>query len=483
MTELAAGNRSTGRARSRASDVSSSAAARHGLGSPPAWQLGLAFTLLAILYAAVSIQQYHRMDSYIFDLGFFESLIRDYVHLHLPQLPLTDTTVATLHFSPALALLAPVVAIWPTPITVLVLQALLVAAGVVPLMRVAGRGAMPWAVAISYGLAPGFGALFGFDFHEVALAVPLLAFSMAAMVRGDHRSAVLWALPLVLVKEDLGLTIVALGFVVFVRGSRRWGLAAMVFGVVASAVLLVWLPHVMQGNGSFADSYAPTGASDAWRVLGEGSSNKVRTVLFLLIPTGLLALRSPMLLLVTIPTFAWRFLSDRPTYWDPWYQYDAILVPIAVAAMIEGAFLFHGRVRQIGLAVAVAGTLLLVPQQAFAQVWQNGFWHTPSRTAAVDHVLDKIPDGAKVAASDDLGSRIALRVELYLVGDTYGYDGPPAPASEFDDVQWIAFDSEVAPAPVPAWRGFAQLINSGEFTVVAQADGVVVARRTSQHSK
>ena len=62
---------------------------------------------------------------------------------------------------------------------------------------------MSWVVAVCYGLAPGLGALIGFDFHEVALAVPLLAFSMAAMLRNDHRAAVLWALPLVLVKEDL----------------------------------------------------------------------------------------------------------------------------------------------------------------------------------------------------------------------------------------------------------------------------------------
>jgi hypothetical protein len=311
----------------------------------------------------------------------------------------------------------------------------------------------------------------------VALAVPLLSLSMAAMVRGQHRSAVLWALPLVLVKEDLGLTIAALGFVVFLRGSRRWGLAAMAFGVVASAILIVWLPHISAGNGTFADNYAPGSLGEALQILGDGASNKVRTVLFLLIPTGMLALRSPMLLLVTLPTFAWRFLSDRPTYWDPWYQYDAILVPIAVAAMIEGAVLFHGRARQIGLGVAVAATVFLLPQQAFSQVWESGFWRTPDRTAAVDKVLDQIPTGSRVAASDDLGSRIALRTELYLVGDTYGFDGPPVPASEFDDAEWIAFDSRIAPAPVPAWRGFARLIDTGEFEVVAEADGVVVAQR------
>ena len=66
----------------------------------PAWQAGLAFVLLATLYTAVSFQQYNRMDSFIFDLGFFESVVRDYAQGHLPEIPLTDTTTAALHFSP-----------------------------------------------------------------------------------------------------------------------------------------------------------------------------------------------------------------------------------------------------------------------------------------------------------------------------------------------------------------------------------------------
>src|SRR4051812_43439238 len=234
----------------------------------PARQVTSAFVVLATLYAAISIQQYRRMDSYIFDLGFFESVIRDYAHGHLPHVPVTDTTSATLHFSPVLALLAPVVLVWPSPIAVLTSQAVLVAIGVVPLMRVAVRGWMAWAVAVSYGLAPGVSALIGFDFHEVAFAVPLMALSMAAMVRRDHRTAVLWALPLLLVKEDLGLTLAALGVVVFLRGSRRWGVIAMVTGVVAFAVLAVWLPHLQDNGAGFAGS-APSGLGDAWRILGD----------------------------------------------------------------------------------------------------------------------------------------------------------------------------------------------------------------------
>src|SRR5690348_1500913 len=52
-----------------------------------------------------------------------------------------------------------------------------------------------------------------FDFHEIAFAIPLLAFSLSALVRRRLRPAVLWALPLVFVKEDQGFTIAAIGLV------------------------------------------------------------------------------------------------------------------------------------------------------------------------------------------------------------------------------------------------------------------------------
>ena len=50
-----------------------------------------------------------------------------------------------------------------------------------------------------------------FDFHEIAFAVPLLAFSLSALVRGRARATMWWALPLVLVKEDQGFTVAAIG--------------------------------------------------------------------------------------------------------------------------------------------------------------------------------------------------------------------------------------------------------------------------------
>ena len=65
-------------------------------------------------------------------------------------------------------------------------------------------------VGVIYGLSFGIASAVGFDFHEIAFAVPLLAFCLSALGQGRLGQAAAWALPLVLIKEDLGVTAVTL---------------------------------------------------------------------------------------------------------------------------------------------------------------------------------------------------------------------------------------------------------------------------------
>jgi len=62
--------------------------------------------------------------------------------------------------------------------------------------------------------------MISFDFHEIALAVPLLAFSLSALIRGRLRATALWAMPLVFVKEDQGFTVAAIGALLVFDGVR-----------------------------------------------------------------------------------------------------------------------------------------------------------------------------------------------------------------------------------------------------------------------
>src|SRR5690606_27342867 len=65
-----------------------------------------------------------------------------------------------------------------------------------------------------------------------------------------------------------------------------------------------------------------------------GPGEKVVTVLLLVAVAGVVGVRSPILL-AAVPTLAWRFLGDVPFYWSWMWHYDAVLMPPAVAALLD----------------------------------------------------------------------------------------------------------------------------------------------------
>ena len=158
------------------------------------------------------------------------------------------------------------------------------------------------------------------------------------------------------------------------------------------------------------------------------------------------------------PTFAWRFLSDRTHLLGP-------LVPVRRRPGPDrGRRDDRGRprcctdrARTVGLALAVVGDARAGAAAGRSRRSGNAdFWRTPARTAAVDRVLDQIPTGSRVAASDNLGARIALRTELYLIGDTYRLRRPAAARLGLrrGGVGRLR-QPDRARRPCPAWRGFA----------------------------
>ncbi len=146
------------------------------------------------------------------------------------------------------------------------------------------------AVGVVYGLSFGIASAVGFDFHEIAFAVPLLAFSLSALGQGRLGHAAAWALPLVLVKEDLGVTAVAvIGVLIAWRGARRLGIVTAIIGVAATAIeMTVLLPWVNA-----------TGSYDYWSKFSDGRSLlavittlpelKLSTLLFTIAITGFAA--------------------------------------------------------------------------------------------------------------------------------------------------------------------------------------------------
>ncbi|QMU70522.1 DUF2079 domain-containing protein [Streptacidiphilus sp. P02-A3a] len=415
--------------------------------------------------AGVSVRLHQRMLTSGFDLGIFEQTVRSWAHGHLPVVDLKGPGFPELgdHFSPILATLAPFYRIWPSPYVLLVAQAALLAVAAVPLARWALRALGPaaaWTVGLSYGFSWGVASAVGFDFHEYAFAVPLVSFSLCALGQRGLRAAALWALPLLLVKEDLGLTVATIGLLIAYRGRRRWGLATACAGVAGTLVeTLVVIP-----------AFNPFGHYSYWRSMGGTSGGlpqslyratvglvaapepKAVTLVLLFAPTAFLALRSP-LAWAAVPTLLWRFASDNPMYWGTGYQYSAVLVPVVFAAFVDSLVRqpVDRRMLRHLLTVSATVTLLLLPQFPLFQLVQPRTWHTPERIATARAIMRLIPDGATVAASNQIVPQLTDRCTV----TEFGVTGSPDP-------QWIMVDT----AFVPGWP-----ISGGQ-----QADELAQAR-------
>jgi uncharacterized membrane protein len=432
---------------------------------------------LFVLYALFSVQRHRQLETSGFDLGIFEQEVRCYAHGHLPTSTLKGPGYPLLgdHFSPITMLIAPIYRVFPFAITLLVVQAALLAVAVVPIAgwaeRTVGRQAA-LVIAAGYGLSWGIVQTVGFDFHEVAFAVPLLAFSAVALGEYRLRAAVLCAAPLVLVKEDLGLTLAVVGALVAWRGAHRLGLLTAAGGIAATVVEMKLIIAWFNPNGTNAYLGQVHGAEGALHQLLSvfNPDTKIVTVALLLAPTAFLAARSPLLLL-TVPTLAWRFLSDNPAYWGTLYHYSAVLMPVVFVAFIDTLRRQTGHQSTV-LVVSMLATACLATQNPFIHMAHGSFWRQDSRVTETKRLLDSIPSGATVSASNWLAPQLTNRDDVSLFGA-----GPQLQSPEY-----LIVDTE------PRWTfpisaADSQLLldqaEQNGYTVIQRAAGVILLRHTT----
>ena len=376
---------------------------------------------LFLAYACWSIHRHLRLRTSGYDLGIFEQAIRGYAHLGAPDSTIKAPGFNLLgdHFHPILVVLAPLYRLFPSPITLLVAQAALIAASSIPITRLATRVVGPQAAVsfgLAYGMSWGLQSAVDFDFHEVAFAVPLLAFGLTALVERRWAAAAAWTLPLIAVKEDLPATVAVIGLLLALRGRRCLGAATILVAVCSGlAIVSVILPALNPAHiYPYAASTALDGQDPLHRLLLPAI--KLRTLLWLLAPTLFLALRSP-LLLAAVPTLAWRFWSTNASYWGTGYQYSAVLMPIAFVAFLD-ALPATGTGRRARAAahaacmIALAATMLTpLPLRGLLSA---GTGATDAGARQVRLALARIPDNARVAADNRLAPQLTSRYTVYF---------------------------------------------------------------------
>jgi uncharacterized membrane protein len=392
----------------------------------------------ALAWTVLSICRTLRGDDMSYDTAIFSEAVKGWATLGAPIADIKGAGYNLLgdHWSPILAILAPVWWVWPSPLMLVTVQALLfgwsvgVVSDTAARSTTRGRGV---AIGLAYGLSFGLQRAVDSGFHEIAFAVPLLALVMRQLLRGRPERAVYWALPLLLVKEDLGLTVAALGVLIAVRRPHRWlGLLLAVIGLASTvADVLVFIPHFNAGHRYDYWAKVPGGSLahvGGWRlVLGlVWPLIKWQTFGWTVGVTGFLCLRSHYMALAA-PMLLWRFTSSNPIYWGTSWHYGAPLMPIVFLAAVDGlGRLEVSRVRwqrrywfqvvPVMVAAGVACTVALpLGVTGLVNAGTYPFGGRASAMAAADAV---IPPGVVVSADVAQGSLLAARDRVFFVGDS-----------------------------------------------------------------
>jgi uncharacterized membrane protein len=466
-------------------------------------------TVLCVFGAYVTLSLYRlwQLIPSSWDLGIYTEYVKQLAHARAPIVDVRGPGFNLLgdHFQVIVALIAPFFRVFPSPATLLVVQALLTAVSVFPVTTAAvsllGRGAGR-TVGFAYGFSWGLQQMIDFDFHEIAFAVPLLAFSLSALLRGRTRAAVLWALPLVFVKEDQGFTVAAIGLLMLLTprfralaGARRGGLFLVIWGLAWSLLAItVIIPHfnaehryIYWSLGGVVGSGSPFSATGLVTQLFHAWPVKLGTVVLLLLPTAFIALGSPVALTV-LPSLALRFLATNPFYWEAMWHYNATAMPILFlgaaeviarwravpapdsAATLAGTWQWArvGAARY-GAAMMAAVAVALAFQYPVSNLWHASTYQTGPHVAADNAALAQVPGGATVQTTLGLLAPLAARADTFWIGNK----GNPA-------TQYIVFDgleSGYSPAPANVPKFIAQLYPNAGYRVIFQSNDVYVFRR------
>jgi uncharacterized membrane protein len=443
----------------------------------------------AFMYSLDSLILFRRFLASTFDLVIFDQGIRGYAHLAAPvsiARGISDGqgahfTLLADHWSPILALLAPLYWIHDSPATLLVAQGVLFALAIPPLWAYTRRQLGPAAayfVCIAYALSLPVMAAVVFDFHEVAFVPVLTAVLVERFDAGRRWHGVLAAAVMLLVKEDMGLLVAGFGCYLLLtrRRSEVWtGVAFVAGGLAATWVASHLLIPAFGGSATFYWAYGQFGST-----LGSAAANmithplhvlrvlvtpwvKVRTMIGLLATFGFLSLASPMVIAV-LPLLAERMLaSGYPLWWQAKFQYDAFVVMMLCCAAVDGAArvgvvlaqmsdppdspdpgraAWPSRARRLlrrpatlwAAAICVAA-LVYFPSSPLGSLLHPGFYGVNARVRAAAAAIAHVPAGVEVEASNNIGPRLSGRDTVLLldgtprwapwvVGDTLGLDFP-----------------------------------------------------------
>jgi uncharacterized membrane protein len=428
----------------------------------PAMLLFVAVAAIGMFLVRLAILRHHGFGTRAFDLGIYDNIAWNTSHGHFLGCSLIKGGVHTAaHFDPIMLGFSLAYALVPRAETLIVLQAIWVLSGVIPVYLIAQRRLddrlAATILALGFALYPSVHGVIVRDFHSLALlATPALWMLWCLDAKRTFGYWLAFAVALS-TREDSSLFVIGIGvYVLLATTERRRG--ALTIGLAIAYLLVVKLAVMPDPGLLMQDSDHTYAYANRYRRLipaGGGALDGVATLLtnpafvlghllsmekFLaavafLLPLGLLPLGAGRRTLIAAYGVAFIFLATHNSFYYPLSHYSSVLYPALFAAAPEGfararAWLVdvrgHAPARARAMLLAYLSTCLslgslsmgaLLDTQPFRAVTKLRSLDADQRAdyEAFAKAISAIPREASVVASNRAAPHVTNRRELYIV--------------------------------------------------------------------
>lgn len=408
---------------------------------PRSVMLGLISAVGAVMLAYLLTMTLCRLFSYsspCFDFGIFAQMFHNMKESGLPLTTCERDELLShfaVHVSPIYYIYLPFYALFPAPATLLVVQAVFLFSGVIPIVLLARKFSLsrPVTVLISalyFAYPPMISGCF-YDLHENKLLLPLLLWLFCFLESKRYPLVYLFAFLVFFVKEDAPIYIafVALYWLV-TQPRKRHGICLLIISVLYFAGAVWYLENY--GNGAMFGRFdnltgldgtpldlIRTALLNPALILREMlHEEKLAFLFYMLLPLGVLPLITRRFgrMILLLPMVLINLMSDYVYQHNIGYQYT-----YGVAAMLFYLLLLNlgdirGKLRHGLLLFALCATVLLGTMRMSGQVFylQRAVNYAEDN-ARITECLTMIPEDASVRASTMFVPHLSRREILYEI--------------------------------------------------------------------
>jgi uncharacterized membrane protein len=336
------------------------------------WALIAAY---AAVFITISLVKYANFLYNDFDMAIFAQAAHTTLRGSLYSSILGVNYLAN-HMSLLMFPLSVIYVVLPSPVTLLVVQTVVLALGALPVFWLARREIRSDFVAVCFAalylLYPALGYSNLYEFHPETMAASMLLFAFYYLWVGRFWRMTLFAVLAMSCKEDVALVVAAMGLYALLvdrvmrpaaddglrAPARRWAFAATLVGLAALFLVAsvgFIMPALNHGEIGLQNIYADWGPTPGAAALHMARSPartlesffmtpgqaldttlKQQYYVHMLLPVLFLALLSPLTLAIALPAVAQHMLSARPSDHTIVYHYTACVTPFVLASSVLG---------------------------------------------------------------------------------------------------------------------------------------------------